>query len=230
VERRLTLVFRIKICGITREEDARLVAEAGADAIGLNFYAKSPRFIELEQARRIVTAVPSSVAKVGVFVNAAAGDVTATFDELGLDYIQLHGDEPAEMLAELGSRPFIRAFRCGPSGMEPVTNFLGQCRRLGCVPAAVLVDAFQAGQYGGTGQVADWIAVADWQQRKTGVCLALAGGLTPSNVAQAIAVARPFAVDTASGVEASPRQKDVGLVRDFVAAARDAFAKLLADG
>ncbi len=223
-------MFRIKICGITREDDARVTAQAGADAVGLNFYAKSPRFVELDQARRIVAALPTSVTKVGVFVNAPPDEVASTFDELGLDYVQLHGDEPAEMLADLGSRPVIRAFRFGPAEMEPVNCFLDQCRQIGCLPAAVLIDAFQPGQYGGTGQVADWHAVAGWHQQKTGVCLILAGGLTPSNVTQAIAAARPMAVDTASGVEWSPGQKDEGLVREFVIAAQAALAKLTAGG
>ena len=106
-------MFRIKICGITSVEDARAVAAAGADAVGLNFYAKSPRYVTPEKARQIVNALADELVKVGLFVNAAVEEVCETFDQLGLDLIQLHGDEPPTFPARLGGRPVMRAFRLG---------------------------------------------------------------------------------------------------------------------
>jgi phosphoribosylanthranilate isomerase len=219
-------MFRIKICGVTRVDDALMVAEAGADAVGLNFYPASRRYLPRQAAEAIVAALPSHVTKVGLFVNAPAAEVAEICDRLHLDIIQLHGDEPPEYLAQLPGRPVMKAFRLGPEGLEPVAAYLHQCREAGCVPALCLVDSFKPGHYGGTGQVADWTKLETYPFNEWHPPLVLAGGLTPENVGRAIEQAGPLAVDTSSGVESSPGQKDPVLVQRFVAAAKAAFAKL----
>jgi phosphoribosylanthranilate isomerase len=220
-------MFRVKICGITTVEDALAVARSGADAVGLNFVAQSPRFVGHDQARGIAQALPSQVVKVGVFVNAADQEVCRTFDEIGLDLIQLHGDEPPEFLTRLGDRPVMRAFRLGKGGLEAVADYLEQCRRLDCLPRLILVDSSTEGAYGGTGRVADWTVVSRYPLRDWQPPLVLAGGLTPENVAEAIRTVRPAAVDTASGAESSPGRKAEALVRQFVEAAAAAFQDIL---
>jgi phosphoribosylanthranilate isomerase len=237
-------MFHIKICGITSPEDALGVTLAGADAIGLNFYGRSPRFVKMETARRIVEALDGSrdtpdatsnhphplplshaflrkerergVVKVGLFVDTPAGEVCEIFDDLGLDLVQLHGDQPPGFLTQLGGRPVMRAFRLGPEGLAPVRAYLDECRSLGCLPKLVLLDACTPGAYGGTGQVADWTAAAKYHDDPAFPPLVLAGGLTPANVAAAIRAVRPLAVDVASGVEWAPGRKDFQLVKALV--------------
>ena len=221
-------MFTIKICGVTSVKDALMAAAAGADAVGLNFYPRSPRRVTLESARHIAEAVAWRAVKVGVFVNAPSREVCETFDTLHLELIQLHGDEPPEFLAELGGRPVMRAFRVGPSGLDPVAEYLHQCRRLGCLPRLTLIDACQGGQYGGTGVVADWRVAEQYTALPDPPPLVLAGGLTPQNVAQAIETVRPSAVDSASGVEGSPGRKNDALVLRFVKEAKAAFARYAA--
>jgi phosphoribosylanthranilate isomerase len=253
-------MFRIKICGITEVEDARAVVAAGADAVGLNFYPKSPRYVTADAARAIAEVLPAGVVKVGLFVNAAAEEICRRFDELRLDLIQLHGDEPPEVLAELGGRPVIRAFRMGGtvpiygagghrnSGLSPsayeksptsdrsatdmdtlpgplrsIGDYLACCQRLGHLPALILVDAHVEGQYGGTGQLADWHVLKGYPTDGSLPRAILAGGLTAENVAEAIRTANPWGVDTASGVESSPGRKDPAAVEAFVRAARTAL-------
>lgn len=217
-------MFRIKICGITRLEDARLAAEAGADACGLNFFAKSPRWVSLPTAAEICRQLPPPVVRVGVFVNAPVAEVIETFDRLGLTAIQLHGDEPPEYLPQLGGRPVIRAFRLGPEGVSAIERYLVRCQALGVLPRMVLADAYRPGQYGGTGSQADWHALVQYHALPWQLPLVLAGGLDPDNVAEAIRRVRPAAVDTASGVEAALGHKSAEKVRRFVAAARAAFS------
>jgi phosphoribosylanthranilate isomerase len=244
-------MFHIKICGITNVDDALAAARAGADAVGLNFYPESPRFLTAEQARRIIDALPEDLIKVGLFVNAPAEEVCRTVDRLGLDLIQLHGDEPPYYLPDLGSRPVMRAFRLSPERMESPTfldpnrgvgresreqgpldamaGYLSCCRGLGCLPQLVLCDAHVKGTYGGTGEVTDWQTVRVYQSSRDEAVLpplVLAGGLTPRNIAEAIHTVRPAAVDTASGVESSPGHKDPVAVEAFVRAARAAFESL----
>lgn len=216
-------MFRIKICGVTTVDDAVAVARSGADAVGLNFYPKSPRYVDRGQARQIVEALPAEVMKVGLFVNVPATEVRRTFDQVRLDLVQLHGDEPPAFLAELGGRPVMRAFRLGPAGLDPVAQYLSESRSLGCLPEMVLIDSHTQGAYGGTGKVADWSTVGRYPTEDWYPPLVLAGGLTPDNVARAIRTVRPAAVDTASGVESSPGRKSEALVRQFVEAAREAF-------
>ncbi len=213
-------MFRIKICGITNASDAQIVVQAGADAVGLNFYPASPRFIIRSTARHICRVLPTEIVKVGVFVNAEAKEVCQTFEELHLDLIQLHGDETAEFIAQLGNRPVMRAFRLGPKGLRPIFAYLEDCKQLGCVPKLVLFDAISKEAYGGTGETADWSVCRQYLSHEGFPPLVLAGGLTQSNVAQAIDRVRPAAVDTASGVESSPGRKDPAAVIAFVQAAQ----------
>jgi phosphoribosylanthranilate isomerase len=219
-------IFQIKICGITSIEDALVVARAGADSVGLNFWPQSRRFVSAETAREIVATLPGNVTKVGVFVNATAVDIAAIADAVGLDWIQLHGDEPPELLAKLPPRlPILRAFRCGAKGLAPLTQYLNASKVNGRAPDAVLVDADAAGDFGGTGRLADWARIAQDRSLLGGLPLILAGGLAPRNVAAAIAAVRPDWVDVASGVEVRPGVKDAVLVEQFIAAARAAFGK-----
>jgi len=217
-------LFKIKICGITRPVDARVVALAGADAIGLNFFSASSRYVDVATAAKILADVRGRVAKVGVFVNATAEEALLTADQLQLDWIQLHGDEPPAFLGSLTGRQLLKAFRVGDQGLQPVAEYLDECQRLGRLPDAVLIDGRQEGQYGGTGATTDWQALSSQRELLRGLPVVLAGGLTPFNVEQAIALGRPDAVDTASGVESKASLKDPMLVRAFVNSSRKAFA------
>lgn len=213
-------MFQIKICGITSVDDAVLISHAGADAIGLNFYSRSPRYITTDTARQIVAAVPPNVTKVGLFVNSTIDQVRRAFDDLHLDLIQLHGDEPPEFVHQLAPRPVMRAFRVGTAGLDPVFAYLDQCRD---ALACVLLDALQPGVYGGTGTTVDWLMAKLYLERPGNPALVLAGGLTPSNVADAIQAVHPAAVDVASGVESAPGRKNPAAVQAFIQAARAAF-------
>jgi phosphoribosylanthranilate isomerase len=217
------MLFRIKICGVTTTEDALGAVQAGADAIGVNFFPGSPRFVEESRAREIVAVLPEDVKCVGVFVNAdlAALEYAAS---IGLDAVQLHGDEDAALVAHCRALPVIKSFRVGAEGLAPVKAFLDQCAVLGQAPAMVLLDAYRAGEYGGTGARADWGVAASYSALN-GPPLALAGGLTAENVAEAIRAVRPAAVDVASGVELAPGDKDETKMNAFVAAARGAFGQ-----
>jgi phosphoribosylanthranilate isomerase len=209
-------LFRVKICGVTRPDDAAGIAAAGADAIGLNFYPQSARFVDDVQAAAIVAALPGGIAKVGVFVNAPADVILGKVEQLGLDWVQLHGDEPAEFVEKLPGIKVLRAVRLQDRVSAVVPTKKGLLIRL---PAAVLIDAYAPGTYGGTGQTVDWRGIAVARRRLAGLPIVLAGGLTPENVATAIATARPDAVDTASGVESSPGVKDLAKVQAFLQAA-----------
>ena len=216
-------MFQIKICGITTVADALMVAAAGADAIGLNFYPGSPRCIDLDRAETIIDALPEGVIKVGLFVNAPVRDLRGIFDRLELDLIQLAGDETPELLAEIAPRPVMKVLRSDSANANAIADYLDRCRNLAHPPRMVLVDAHLPGEYGGTGRLADWQLAADISRRSGMPPLVLAGGLNADNVAEAILAVRPAAVDTASGVESSPGHKDAGKVTRFVNAARSAF-------
>jgi phosphoribosylanthranilate isomerase len=224
-------MFRIKICGITTPEDALLAADLGADAIGLNFYEKSPRFAV--RAQEICTSAPPEVLRVGVFVNPSLPALKETLAEIPLSAIQLHGDEPVELFEQItlltrslvyDRLPVIRAFRCSIGDFQTIPHYLDKLAHLHCNPAAVLLDACDPNSYGGTGKKLDWNELSTQRSLLSGYPLILAGGLTPDNVAAAIRTARPDAVDVASGVESSPGKKDPAKLRDFLAAAKAAFA------
>ncbi|MFV2066480.1 MAG: phosphoribosylanthranilate isomerase [Pirellulales bacterium] len=222
-------MFRIKICGVTRVEDVRQIVQAGADAIGLNFYPASPRSIDLDEASRIVCEIPAGIDRVGVFVNASEATIRRAHNRLSLDAIQLHGDEPPHTVSQLHDLPVIRAFRCRDEPFTAIRDYLDQCGQLGVLPKAVLIDAYSAQAYGGTGETVAWQRLADTRDQFGDVPLVLAGGLSPVNVGSAITLVRPQAVDTASGVEASPGTKDARLVDQFVVQARAAFARVDSD-
>jgi phosphoribosylanthranilate isomerase len=222
-EREAIVLFSIKICGVTNVRDAALVAQAGADAMGLNFYPPSPRYVDPARASTLLAALPEGVTRVGVFVNAAVDDVLGIARELELDAVQLHGDESPEYLARVRSLLVVRAFRCPDAALGPVAQYLDRCDQLHRLPDAVLLDAYHPGQYGGTGITLDWQRLARSKDELLGLPLILAGGLDADNVVEAIETVRPDAVDTASGVEASAGQKDPLRLRTFVAAARGAL-------
>ncbi len=225
-------MFRIKICGITNPEDALLAADAGADAIGLNFYSGSKRCVGLLDAKKIASAIADRCTKVGVFVNHTAEELNVIANEIGLDAVQLHGDQPPSYLLDVGKKfPIIRVYRVGASGFIQIKADMVLCEKFGRSPDALMVDAVAPGEYGGTGRRLDWSSLAGRVEllnfdRSTPVRLILAGGLTAENVAEAIQVVRPLGVDVASGVEASPGRKDSGKVRAFVTEARRGFAEI----
>lgn len=198
---------RVKICGITSWADARLAADAGADALGFNFYRPSPRYIEPRAAARIARRLRKGVTKVGVFVDESPETIWRTAELVGLDAVQLHGTErPARVREMAACRPVIKVFRVRP-GFSPA--------RLAKYPAAAafLLDGYVPGHYGGSGRRFDW-DVALRAIRYGNVILA--GGLRPENVAEAISRARPYAVDVCSGVESRPGKKDPAKVREFM--------------
>ena len=208
----------VKICGTTNLEDALAAVEAGADLLGFILYPKSPRYVAPAMVAEIVAgvraAVPAPPRFVGVFVNAPPDEVLAVLAQTGLDLAQLHGDEPAAALRTLQGRGF-KAVR--PTGREDALALAEAYTALGAGPD-LLIDAYDPHAYGGTGQRADWTAAAAVAQRVPH--LLLAGGLTPENVAAAVEAVKPWGVDVASGVEASPGRKDHAKVRAFVAAAK----------
>ena len=206
----------IKICGIRDVETALAVAALEPQAIGLNFFDRSPRQVSPEVAAEIVTRLPKSVEPVGVFVNHSVDQIDEICRRTGLKTIQLHGDEPPEMLARLSSYRVIRAFRIGAEGMGEMAEYLRRCEQQGASPFACLVDARVEGVYGGSGKKAPWDVVRDGYQMDEWPPLILAGGLTPANVAEAIRVVRPWGVDVAGGVESSRACTDLALVREFV--------------
>jgi len=197
---------RIKICGITNKADAAAAVRAGADALGFIFYTGSPRYVAPERAAEIVAGLPPFVVPVGVFVNAAAGDVDGICEAAGIQVVQLHGDEPPGF-CEAMKRPVIKAFR--------VRDASWKSEAAAYPVGAVLLDTFAADRYGGTGTTFDWRFVEDSPHR-----VILSGGLNPDNVAEAVRSVRPYGVDTGSGVEREPGCKDHGKIRDFVEAAR----------
>lgn len=204
-------VVRSKICGITRIEDALAAVEAGADAIGLVFYGKSPRAVSIEQAAAIVQALPPFVTSVGLFVDMPRDQLQQLLQRLPLDLLQFHGDEsPAD--CEGHGRPYIKALRVRPgedvaAAMAPYAGARG-----------ILLDTFVEGVPGGTGASFDWSLVPENAAKP----IILAGGLDAGNVATAIRQVRPYAVDVSGGVEAGKGIKDAGKIRAFVRAVRDA--------
>ncbi|MBI5765062.1 MAG: phosphoribosylanthranilate isomerase [Planctomycetes bacterium] len=206
---------RVKICGITRPQDAVIAADAGADAIGLVF-AKSPRQVTPSRAREIVAVLPPFVAAVGVFVNARPATIRRIVDVVGLTAVQLHGDESTAFIAQLGALRIIKALRVRDRSF---VDDIARLRDL-CV-SGVLLDAYSPTARGGSGKRFDWDLVN--QARQAGALdnappMILAGGLTPQNVRAAIRSVRPWAVDVSSGVESAPGIKSPNLIEQFVSA------------
>src|SRR6267143_7175549 len=200
-------MIRIKICGITNAADALAAIDAGANLLGFNFYAKSPRHITEAEAAKIRSLLPRKVKAVGIFVNALTADVVTLRKSLKLDAAQLHGDESPETAAEIArSLPVIKAFRIESDfPLATLDEYPGAF--------AYLFDAAHTGQYGGTGHATDWDVA---RRAALGHRIILAGGLKVENVAAAVRIVRPYAVDVASGVESEPGKKDHGRMREFI--------------
>ncbi len=207
---------RIKVCGITRFEDALLSAELGADALGFNFYRPSPRYIEPAEARAIIAHLPPFVTAVGVYANETEmGHVTAVAAEAGVGAIQLHGPQFPESVERSGGYPLIRA-------VAVAEDF--KAESLSALQAdAFLLDAFHPDLSGGTGRQFNWELAREAGRYGT---IILAGGLNPGNVGRTIKEVRPYAVDVASGVESSPGKKDATLLQEFFEAVREADRNL----
>jgi phosphoribosylanthranilate isomerase len=208
---------RVKICGITRLEDAQAALDAGADLLGFNFYPQSPRYISPERAAEIIAALPQMIRCVGIFVNAELATVRRIVETCRLDYVQLHGDESPGFVQALSPRAF-KALR--PRSAEEAEIGAAAYAPLGPVDSAapaLLLDAYRPGQYGGTGWQGDWTLAARLASRYR---ILLAGGLTPENVANAVRRVRPWGVDVASGVESAPGRKDHDKVRRFIQEAK----------
>ena len=202
---------RVKICGITRAEDALAAAEAGADAIGLVFYPDSPRAIDIATAWEIVDVLPPFVTTVGLFVNAEPEWIEEILVEVPLDLLQFHGDETPEMCEQF-AHPYIKAIR-----MRPDTDLNALARRYADA-RGLLLDTYRPGVPGGTGQTFDWSLAAQPCDKP----IILAGGLTPDNVADAIAQVRPWAVDVSGGLEKEKGIKDSSKINAFMAAVKAA--------
>lgn len=213
---------RIKICGVTVPEDAIMCAEAGADAIGINFHPGSPRYVDPKNSQALLRSISPLMASVGVFVGLPVRQMTAMAYQMGLRGIQYHGEQ--RELADPFPFSLISAFRIrDKKSLADITTYLEMCRSFGSLPAAILVDAYVEGQHGGTGKTAPWDLLVGF---KPGVPLILAGGLNPQNVGDAIRLVQPDGVDVASGVESVPGRKDPQKVRQFIASAREAAARI----
>ena len=202
---------RVKICGIRSLEEAEAAVEYGADALGFNFWPKSPRYISAATARDIVSALPLFVASVGVFVNESGDAIETIAADLRLNAVQLHGDESPEFCASINTVSTIKALRV-TEGFDPQSIKLYQVNM-------ILLDAGVAGSYGGTGKTFDWRLAAECARLSP---IILAGGLTPENAVEAITTVRPAAVDVCSGVETEPGRKDLNKLRNFMLAVADA--------
>jgi phosphoribosylanthranilate isomerase len=207
-------VVRVKICGITTEADAEMALAAGADALGFNGFPGSKRYLDLVAASPWMARLPGPASRVAVLVNPTRAEAEAIAALPGIDRLQFHGDESPAFYA-----PFQR-----PEPHSPIKAIaakdraaLSRCRDYGSL---ILLDAFVPGAYGGTGQQIDLDLAAALVAENPSLCILLAGGLTPDNVAEAVAKVRPYAVDVASGVESAPGRKDPMKVRDFIAAAK----------
>jgi len=202
---------RIKICGITTKEDARDAISCGADAIGLVFYANSPRSVSIDQAAQIAAIVPPFVSVVGLFVDEPVASIERILSTVAIDLIQFHGDETPQFCQQFG-HAWIKALR-----VRPGLDLSGACRQYDRA-RGILLDSWQEGMPGGTGKSFDWqLALGELS-----LPVVLAGGLHAGNVGNAIATLRPAAVDVSGGVELSPGRKDVHKIRKFIAAVRAA--------
>lgn len=213
----MALAPRIKFCGITNADDARLCVDAGAWALGMIFWPGSERRCSIDDAQEVVAAMRRRVELAGVFVNAPLDEVAGVADAVGLTMVQLHGDEGPAYCSEVARRTGAKVMKAmrvrGGADLQALEAFHTDFH---------LLDAYVPGQRGGTGETFDWELVAG---RRSAVPMILSGGLTPENVARGIEATRPFAVDVASGTEASPGVKDPAKVEAFAAAVRGAIAE-----
>jgi phosphoribosylanthranilate isomerase len=210
---------RIKICGLTREEDVAAAVAAGADAVGFVFYPKSPRYVTPQRAAQLIAALPPFVTAVGLFVNASPAEVADIVATAPVALLQFHGDETAAQCAQAAAaanRPYLRAFRVKPTttGSE-LLEYDAQCRALSRLFAGLLFDTY-VDAYGGAGKVFDWSVIPKDLARRA----VLSGGLSVQNATGAVAQVRPYALDVSSGVEAAKGIKDAALIAQFIAAAR----------
>jgi phosphoribosylanthranilate isomerase len=201
----------IKICGITRTQDALAAAHCGANAIGMVFYAQSPRYVTPSRAAELIRALPPFVTSVGLFVDAAASEVTQMLAQARVDLLQFHGAESPQYCRQFGV-PYLKAVRVRP-GVD-----LLQYARDYPDAKALLLDAYVEGMHGGTGAVFDWALIP----KTLSLPVVLSGGLTPENVAAAVRAVRPWAVDVSSGVEQSKGIKDAAKIAAFVTGVRNA--------
>ena len=204
-------MVKVKICGVTRVEDAHAAIAAGGDAIGLNFYQKSPRFVSSEAAKAIVDAVGQRTLVVGVFVDTDPEEILKLKSEIGFQCVQFHGAEPPETVARFLPHAYKALRVRGAEALEESRRYPGRY---------LLLDAYVPGQAGGTGATFDWKLAAEIARERD---VTLAGGLTPENVADAIRAVHPFCVDVASGVESAPGIKDHARMELFVREARTAL-------
>lgn len=200
---------RIKVCGITRPEDAVAIARTGVDSIGLVFYEKSSRFVTAAQALTICQALPPFITTVGLFVNPSPQQLEETCALVPLDVVQFHGDEEAKFCRQHSPRPWMKALAMAPD----IEVSVEAQRFMQAGAQGILLDAYVQGARGGTGKTFDWARVP----QHDGVPYILAGGLQPNNVAAAITQTHPWAVDVSSGVEAAPGIKCPQAVTRFVA-------------
>lgn len=219
--------MRVKICGLSSVDDAVAVAACGADWIGLNFYPGSARRVEIEVARRIIEALPSTCTPVGLFVDRPAVEVAALAEWLNLKVVQLHGSEPIEELPYLAGFRVVKAFRIADAGsLVSMSDYARRAADSGHPLHAVLADAYVAGQAGGTGRaIADDLLGQISAMKSELPPLILAGGLTRDNVAGRAALVDPWMVDVAGGVESGAGRKDMAKVAAFLRAARSGFVE-----
>lgn len=214
---------RIKICGLTRQEDVQGAIAAGADAIGFVFYPKSLRYVEADAAAKLATQIPPFVSTVGLFVNASVEEVKTIVATASISLLQFHGDEtPAECaaIASAVNRPFIRAIRVKPdTSAADLLEYESEYRVASTLFAGLLLDTF-ADNYGGTGKVFDWSLIPE----NIAPRVVLSGGLSAQNATDAVQRVRPYAVDISSGVERDKGIKDIAKIRAFIDAVHSADA------
>lgn len=225
-------MFRIKICGVTRSADVATAIRLGADALGFNFYPQSPRYVPpavaaelVAEARRVTTALNlPKVTCVGVFVNESAETMRGVAEQVGLDALQLHGDDVIERIGELTSHACLAVLRIRAIDDPAIAELAAAIQRPHV--RGVLIDAYSPDAYGGTGHQVAWDWIPRLQTHWGALPTILAGGLRPANVADAIATAKPLGIDVASGVEASPGIKDSHLLEQFITTARHALDRM----
>ena len=200
---------KVKICGFTNSENARDAAIAGVDAIGLVFYDKSPRNVDIQRAREIVAALPPFINRVGLFVNANPSFIDEVLCEVPLDTLQFHGDEELVDCTQY-QMPFIKSLRVtSKTNLDQIAEHFSDA-------SALLLDSYNPNSYGGTGEIFDWSLA----RVKINLPIILAGGLNSENVSEAISQVNPYAVDASSGVESSPGMKDIDKILAFIQSVR----------